>query len=324
MTNQFLFFPFTHITRNQLNTVLAFFPSFQYLPGLVDFKHHQALQELFEQGKIHPLFSSPEELVTVEQKVGQYLEWVRIHKGNEHSLKSLLKDNPYFTSDTDVTVIKSQIKGIKEDKGGDTAFLPDEPALQRNLLFLKMAQLCDEQNERIDLELKDLDTSRDTLISTLRGSESPLSDGKDRKTEGYKDLGLMMTRERIYAWSGCMVQKGALKQEEGRQPLFITTSEAVFDYLESNCQDVVNALDIDKIKVHENECENKNEWQHQFCDYLMRAIQGNGTRENELPEVNDRCSLSGQIKLNLFSGNDINKLFNCSDEQIPVCLIKLK
>jgi len=56
----------------------------------------------------------------------------------------------------------------------------------------------------------------------------------------------------------------------------------------------------------------------------MRAIQGNGTRENELPKVSDRCSLSGRIKLTLFSGNDINKLFNSSEKQIPVCLIKLK
>lgn len=327
MINQFLFFPFTHITRNQLNTILVFFPSFQYLPGLVDFKQHQALQELFEQGKIHPFFSSPEALVTVEQKIGHYLEWVRIHKGNEVNLRSLLKDSPYFTSDSDVTVIKSQIKRGEEDKGGDiaadTAF-PGEQSLQRNLLFLKMAQLCDEQNERIDLALKDLDTSHDTLMSTLHGLENPLSDGRDSKLEDDKDMGFMMTRERIYAWSECMAKKGVLKQEEGPQPLFITTSEAVFEYLESNCQDSINALDIDQIKVHENECENKSDWQHHFCAELMRVIQGNGTRKNDIPEVKDRCSLSGQIKLSLFSGNTINKLFNYSEKQISVCLIKLK
>ncbi|MBU8912306.1 MAG: hypothetical protein KOO65_13635 [Desulfobacterales bacterium] len=324
MTGQFLFFPFTHITRNQLDTILTFFPSFQYFPARMDFNHHQKLQELFEQGKINPLFSSPEELVAVEQKVRQYLEWGRIHKGNEVNLKSLLKDNPYFTSDSDMTVIKSQIKGIKEDKGNDIASLPGDPVLEHNLLFLKMAQLCDEQNERIDLQLKELDKSRDNLISALRGLDSPLSDDKNSKTQDYKDSGLMMIRERIYAWSGCMAQKDGLKHKEGLRPLFVTTSKAVFDCIESHCQKVVNALDIDKIKVHENECENKNEWQHHFCDYLMRVIQGTGIRGNEMPKVNDGCSLSGQIKLSLFSGNDINKLFNYSEKQIPVCLIKLK
>ena len=320
MTNKFLFFPFTHITQNQLNTILTFFPSFQYLTVSRDFKHHQMLQKLFEQGKINPLFLSPNESVTIELKVEQYLEWVRIHKGNEVNLKSLLKDSPYFTSDTNVTAIKSQIKGVKGDKWES---LKDESNLQSNLLFLKMAQLYDEQNEHIDLELKDLDKTRDKLFSTLRGLEIPLSEVQDSKIRDYKDLGAMMTRQRIYAWSGFISQKGLLEQE-GENPLFITTSEAVFDYLESICQDVVNALDIDKIKVHENECENRNKWQHQFCVGLMRAIQGEGNRENKLPKVNDRCSLSGQMKLSLFSGNDINQVFNCSEKQIPVCLIKLK
>jgi hypothetical protein len=76
--------------------------------------------------------------------------------------------------------------------------------------------------------------------------------------------------------------------------------------------------------VHENYCENKSEWQHQFCDYLMGAIQGDGNRKNDLPKVNDSCSLSGQMKLSFFSGSKINNLFNMSNEQIPVCLIRLK
>ena len=323
MINKYLFFPFTHITQKQLSTILAFFPSFQYFPGISDFKHHKVLQDLLDQGQVHPVFLSPEELEIVEQKVEQYQAWAQIHKGNEVNLKSLLKDNPYFTSDTNVTAIKSQIKGSKEDKADSGAVLSPGPALQHNLLFLKTAQLCDEQNERIDLKLKDLETSREDLISSLRGLESSLTVVQDSKMDANKDVGAMMTRERIYAWSGCMAQKGALDQE-GDGPLFITTSEAVFNYFESICQDFVNALDIDKIKVHENKCENKSEWQHHFCKYLMRAIQGNGTRENELPKVNDKCSLSGRIKLSLFSGDDINKLFNCSEKQIPVCLIKLK
>ena len=119
------------------------------------------------------------------------------------------------------------------------------------------------------------------------------------------------------------LSKEELKKEESR-PLFITTSEAVFKELESNCKDVVNALDIDKIKVHENECENKTEWQHHFYQYLMGAIQGDGNRKNQVQSATDKCSVSGQIKLHLFPGNGINKCFNMSDKHIPVCLIKLK
>jgi len=317
MTHSFLFFPFTHMTENQMNTILTFFSSFHYLPGSKDFKHNKTLQKLFKQGKVIPFFLSPHELEPVELKVKQYLEWAQIHRGNEVNLKSLLKANPYFTNDSDVTAIKSQIKGDIEE------VLPGESILQKDLLFLKMAQLCDVQNERIDLKLKDLDTNHDQLMSTLRGVESSLSEFATDKKDSRKDSGAMMPGERICAWSRCMTAKGGLKQGV-ESKVFVTTSEAVFDYLESNCKDVINALDIDKIKVHENECENKDEWQHQFCDYLMRAIQVDGNRENEPPKVNDKCSLFGQIKLSLFSGDNINQVFNCSGKQIPVCLIKLK
>jgi hypothetical protein len=320
MTHKIFFFPFTHISQDQLNTILTFFPSFHYLPVAGDLKQDPQLQKPVEQGKILPLFFSSKALLPVELKFEEYLAWARIHKGNEHNLKSLLKDNPYFTSDTNVTAIKSQIKGIKN---GSRMALPGESPLERALLFLKMAQLCDKQNESIDLELKNLDKTRDKLVSTLRGLESPPIEVENKKKGMFKDPGAMMTRERINAWFVCMAQKEELKKEESR-PLFITTSEAVFKELESNCKDVVNALDIDKIKVHENECENKTEWQHHFYQYLMGAIQGDGNRKNQVQSATDKCSVSGQIKLHLFPGNGINKCFNMSDKHIPVCLIKLK
>ncbi|NOX34263.1 MAG: hypothetical protein GXP56_11100 [Deltaproteobacteria bacterium] len=319
MINKIIFFPFTHITRDQLNIILAFFPSFHYFPASRDFKDNQTLFKLFEKGIIHPFFSSGKELDPVEQKLEEYLAWAGIHKGNEVNLKLLLKQAPYFTSDTYVTAIKSQIKGFKGDK---KVSLPGKTAMQHDLLFLKMAKLCDAQNERIDLELKNVDKTRDELVSTLRGLESPLSGTKGSKACDQRDPGAVMTRERIFAWSGCMAGKPG-PVEKGAPPLFVTTSEAVFDHLESNCKDVVNTLDIDKIKVHENECENKSRWQHHFCEYLMRAVQGDRNLENDLPEVNDACSFSGQIKLNLFSGNDIARLFNMPGGQVAVCLIKL-
>jgi hypothetical protein len=332
MTNKILFFPFTHITENQLSTILTFFQSFQYSPLNVDFGQDKTLDQLFKQGKITPWFSSLKELLPVEQKLEEYLAWAQVHKGSRVDLKSLLRDTPYFTSDTSVNSIRSQIKpDIEPDKGS----LPDKATLEQDLLFLKMAQLCDEQNESIDLELAKLDKTRDELVSTLRGIESFSSETLDingdiNKTDTediiipvQKDLGTMMTRERISSWSGCMAQKGGLTHDGGN-PLFITTSPAVFEYLESNCEDVVNTLDIDKIKVHENECENKNEWQNQIYNCLMNAIQGDDRPEEVLPKVNDNCSFSGQIKLSFFSGNDINNLFNLSNKQIPVCLIKLK
>jgi hypothetical protein len=98
----------------------------------------------------------------------------------------------------------------------------------------------------------------------------------------------------------------------------------VFDYLETISSDTINALDINPIKVHENECENKIGWQQQFFEQVIRAAKGDLDRQNHLPEVTDECSLSGQIKMSLFSGNNIHNLFHLKDKQIRVCWIRLK
>ncbi len=271
------------------------------------------------QGKIIPHFLSPETLASVEQKAEQFFEWARIHKGDELNLKSFLKDNPYFTSDSDVAAIKSQIRGNKKDGQGS---LSDDLSLQEDLLFLKMAQLYDEQKEGIDLELKDLTQTSDDLVSTLRGLEDFEEEINNTKPENYTDSGTIMARERILAWFRCMKAMKLLEQEEA-PPLFITTNREIFYYFESNCKDTINILDIDNIKVHGNRCENQDIWQDQFEGYLTGAIEGSGSKGNNLPEVNDRCSKRGQIKVCNFVGGDINKIFNLADKHISVCLIKL-
>jgi len=318
--NRYLFFPFTHITQNDLDTILTFLPQFHCLSISRDFKKNRVLHQMSNQGKIIPHFLSPEILVPVEQKIEQFFEWARIHKGDEQNLKLFLKDNPYFTSDSDVAAIKSQIRGNKKD-GQDS--ISNDLSFQKDLLFLKMAQLYDEQKEGIDLELKDLTQTSDNLVSTLRGLEDFEEEIKKTKPDNYTDSGTIMTRERILAWFRCMKAMKLLNQEEAA-PLFITTNREIFYYFESNCKDTINILDIDNIKVHGNRCENQDIWQDQFEDYLKGAIEGSGSHENNLPEMNDRCSKRGQLKVCNFVGGDINKIFNAADKHISVCLIKLK
>jgi len=317
--NRYFFFPFTHITQNDLDTILTFLPQFHCLSINRDFKKNRVLHQISNQKKIIPHFFSPETLAPVEQKAEQFFAWARIHKGDEHNLKSFLKDNPYLTSDSDVTAIKSQLRGNKKD-GQDS--LSDDLSFQKDLLFLKMAQLYDEQKEGIDLELKDLTQTSDALVSTLRGLENFEKEIKKTKPENYTDSGTIMTRERILAWFRCMKAMKLLNQEETAS-LFITTNREIFYYFESNCKDTINILDIDNIKVHGNRCENQDIWQDQFEGYLAGAIKGSGSHENKLPEVNDRYSKRGQIKVCNFVGGDINKIFNLADKHISVCLIKL-
>jgi len=315
-----LFFPFTHITRNDLETVLAFFSKFHCLSINRDFKDNKVLHKLFEQKKIFPHYLPSRILTPVEQKFEQYLDWVKMHKGNEHNLKLLLKENPYFTSDKDVTAIKSQIKRLKKDNNSS---MSHSSFLQDDLLFLKMAHLYDEQQEGIDLEFKGIDKISDKLISNLRGLENAEETIQNRRENVHTDSRSMMIQERVFAWFRCMAAIKTVNQENAAS-LFITTNDEVFSCFESNCKDMVNILDIDNIKVHENKCKNREIWQAEFNSYLTGILQADDDREKSMPEVNDRCCTAGQIKVCNFSGGDINHKFNVTDRQIFVCLIKLK
>lgn len=315
---QYIFFPFTHISQHQLRAVSVFFPEWYYLPLQHEKEDLPHIKAAVQAGELKRIPLSTEDLDTAKQKVLQYTQWAKIHKGNERNLKAILKDSAYFTSDTQVTAIKSQIKG-KLAKKADAAAQRREKAL----LFLSMAQMCDEQNEQIDLELKAVEKNRENLFSALLGSDDPIREISEGSSFTDTDAGLIMTRERITAWAGCMALAGEMN--DGQKPWFlVTTSPAVMDYLESNCSDVINALDIDQIKVHENNCSMKTKWQHQFCESLMQAVHGEGIREKDLPKITDSCVVSGQIKLCVFSGDFINELLKVSGKQIVVCLVNLK
>ncbi len=320
MTHRYLFFPFTHLTRIQLKTIFSFFPSMESLALEENYQNYPELEALNVQNKIKPWFLTAEESVQTEAHISQYLDWAKIHKGNEHNLKLLFKDNPYFTNDSDISAIKSQLKRSTDDRKEAKS---DRNLANQHRLFLKMAQLCDFQNESIDSQLKNIDQNRNKLFSSLRGieQEKDLDIGMIQP-DSIKDDSSIMAKERVAAWSSIMVEKGALSQD-GELPFFITTSVAVIEYLESNCDVVINALDLDQIKVHENDCENIKEWRHQLTQVLMDGIEAGRALEKQSFNITDNCRLEGQIKLYLFSGSGINRLFNRSEKQIPVCLVQI-
>ncbi|MBU1196012.1 MAG: hypothetical protein KKE62_00110 [Proteobacteria bacterium] len=319
MTSQYLFFPFTHVTQHQLRQVSAFFPQVSYLPLQHEDKDLPHIRTAVEAGQIKRIALPANHIDTARQNVLQYTQWAKIHKGNERNLKAIIKDSAYFTSDTHVSSIKSQIRGTHVDEKARISTSSPE----KDLLFLSMAQMCDEQNEQINLEFQAVEKNRGNLFAALRGPEDPMTDISQDFSCADTDAGLTMTGERIAAWAGGMALAGGMN-ENSKNCFLVTTSPGVMDYLESNCTDVINALDIDQIKVHENNCAMKTQWQHQFCESLMSAVHGEGIREKDLPTVTDRCEVSGKIKVCIFSGDLINDLLKTSGTQIVVCLVNLK
>jgi hypothetical protein len=312
-----MFFPFTHISKNQLTSVTAFFQTMGLLPLVPDFTADPLRHGLAEKGILNPLFSSAQALGEVEKQVQSYLDWARLHKGNERNLKSLLKEDPYFMDATGISSIQAQIKGGVKETGSDP-----KKEVQNPLLLLKFAQLLDAQNEGIDDELTALEQSKISLFSELTGGLSEKKSAINLEDSAYADPGRTMTRERVMAWFRYAGEKKIFNQTG--IPLLVTTSPAVLDYMVSQCEGVINALDIDCIKVHENGCERKSSWQQNFLQFLKETMTGKNSSGNTLPEADDTCCLSGRIKLCLFPEGGMKAFLNIPDQSIAVCLVHVK
>ena len=315
-----MFFPFAHISKNQLTSVTAFFQNMGLLPLVPDFASDPLRAVLTGKGILHPLFSSAQELGGVEKQVQSYLDWAKLHRGNEKNLKSLLKEEPYFMDATGLSSIQSQIKrGVKET-GSDP-----KKEVQNSLLLLKFAQLLDVQNEGIDDELTVLETSKNSLFSELTGEileKNFETFARLLEDSAYADPGRIMTKERVLSWFRYAGEKKIFQQPSA--PLLVTTSPAVLDFMVSRCEGVINALDIDSIKVHENDCEKKCSWQKNFSQFLKEIIAGKNSSGSVQPEADDTCHLSGRIKLCLFPEDGMKAFLNIPDQSIAVCLVQLK
>ncbi|WP_022668185.1 hypothetical protein [Desulfospira joergensenii] len=320
-----VFFPFSHISRSQLNTLLTIFSSFRCLPLVSRLDPDHPLAPMVEQGRVKPEFHSPEVLSLVDRQVRSFRDWAGMHKGNEKNLKSMLRDTPYFTDDSDLTRIQSQLRErVSKDSGQG---LDREQKSGRDLLlFLKFAGILDLENERIDDELKDLEKNRGALFSQLKGAEqdeSPPEPSGLVVTE--RDPGQVMTDSRIRSWCRVAMEKKIFQNRED-SILLVTTSPAVFDRLYPGSQDLINGLDIESIKVHEDGCSLRQKWQSDISEILEQGVRDRGFAGKDLPGSADGCRISAQIKLGIFpekaSFLDLTD-FNLAGKNIGVCLVRL-
>ena len=327
-----VFFPFSHLGKQQCRTLLTFFSRVRFLSMAAGATQESWLAELTDRGAVKPLFTSATDLAAIEARIQSYLEWVKIHRGNERNLKALLKDNPYFMDDSGLTGIKSQLhrrlhggqqSGVDAREDSDTA--ATDP-----LLFLKFAQMADAENEKIDAELQHLEKSRASLFSTLKGEAKMEIPGLPATAPS--DPGRSMTGARIRNWLGVARQRG-LFPGEGELPLLVTTSQAVFDRLESIFGEGINALDIDSIKVHEDGCEQKPQWQEHLSEALWSILETPAKWERKLPQAlyrdpggcsPEECHLTGRIKLAVFREPEGETGHGLGGKQVAACLVELK
>lgn len=308
-----IFFPFSHVSPEQIQTLTSFFTRVDFLNLNRDIPTDSELHCRIDQGNLNPIGMDTQRLVGIEKQVQSYVDWAQLHRGNEKNLKSLLQDTPYMTDEEGLTSIQSRIREAGADKRSNQA--PRDP-----LLFLKFAEIWDIQNQGIHDELQALETGTNSLFAELKGEvETPAPESVDTSQS---DPGSAMTGERIQAWAEAAAQMGLFRQG-GELPLLVTTSPESLEYLVSNTDQVINALDIKSIKVHENGCENKDLWHGEMNTILDAVITGETPSSTDMIGSSDLCCGAGQIRCCLLSGGKLNEILKTPGKQLAVCLVQL-
>ncbi|MBF0235604.1 MAG: hypothetical protein HQK65_21590 [Desulfamplus sp.] len=212
-----IFFPFTSLTEYDAKSILSFFETFSYLSTKSDdeltISEPEWFQTLWKQKKyVDPVTLTQEELNPILASIKSWTSWAEANYGKQTRsgyLQSIFRENPYFTSDTDIASIKSQIKkgisstfrtdgsedGISMSKSLDSskssksskALKSSKPldspgdinqylvhdksqeVFNHALLFLRFAMMTDLENESIDQQLSSIDLLETNLFSELKG-----------------------------------------------------------------------------------------------------------------------------------------------------------
>jgi hypothetical protein len=317
---EILFFPFSHVSETQQITLTAFFPQFVFLPLAPDLTQDPQMVPLMKHGTAVPVFSSETRLAQVSSQVSAWMNWASLHQGNEHNLKNLIRDNPYLTDHLGPAAIGSELRARM---AGTPQNCQDDSKQADPLLFSLIAKLTDAENETIDQAMAGLEKKRAGLFSELRGDSDPLS---SKAIQSQKpDPGAVMTLERIRSWAACARETHLFSALTPRA--FVTTSSAVFDQVAANGIRVINALDIDGIKVHEDGCVHQPDWHSRVLTLLSSLAAGPvdvSQARNMLAVMDDSCARTGRIQAQMVEGPDLEKKLNLPGTRLLICRVTLK
>ncbi|HKK99488.1 MAG TPA: hypothetical protein VJ943_04500 [Desulfotignum sp.] len=322
-----VFFPFSHVDKNQCRALTTVFPYFQYLPLAAGFSETSPMDFWVKKGVAMPVFTSNTRLKQVESEVAAWLDWAALHKGNQRNLKTLAQEGPCFVDDAQPGAIQSEL--LARIRQQDAGPLPTRAAAPADpLLFLKIAQLTDAHNAAIDAEIAGLELKQAAVFSELKGEKGELGAALPKTgLFSFRDPGEAMTQARIRAWAACAKEEKMFAN--GRPLLLITTSSAVFDHLATISTQAINALDIDCIKVHEDGCARKKEWQNHFLGMLEQVVTPSYPKKQApalkgLVQATDGCRVYARIQVGIFSGADLEKHTGLPGPNLVVCRVAVK
>jgi len=334
---QLFYFPFTHVPQQDRDVLGAFFKKVFYissdtwhgvpagqprggnrfappLHGEKDVpKETPGGEDEFE---LLPLSFPGEMRDQVMRSVADYRQWA-IHSGaGPGQLKSLVRKTPYFTSDTQVGAIRSQIRG-----GLSPETPRDAPSdeLMKALVFLCLAGERDEQSTSIDAALSTVNEKTHRLFSTLAGelptpspeenpgTDTPSSDPSLVSRENLADPGAVMTSSRLASWFRVFQEVG--DASPGDEPcVFITTSPAVLAFFEQIAPGGERLLDSGSLMVNKESSAQTRPLKEQVMAGIKAALSGPEQNLTHGDAVHGE-PWPGQLNIYLFKGTGIKEFF---------------
>ncbi len=308
-----IFFPFTHMQATDVKAISALFKSILFFPVSRQTEFEESIRHIKDKDFLLPVYAENKDFELVMHKVNEYRNWGELNKENKGNLKVFLQDKPYFTDDTAVAHIRGEI----ERNHKASSDLPSkEDSLLKNLMFLRLAKIYDLEKENLNSKFNSIKKDEQNLFSAIHGLDKEL----DKKR--VEDLGEYMTSERVRAWVEFFNNKNPFSAFD-TSLLFVTTSPAVMEYLMSVSKKKIKLLDIDSLKVHENKCENKNQWIEEFNKYVYDLVISGQQPLNISAERDDSCKLEVKIKLYLLQGDVISSFFQGVGQKVPICLVRV-
>jgi len=313
----FYFFPFTFMDGRQAKALSCFFNSVNVLDLHGGAVLPGPMAGLEARGCLARVCLDQDRLDRAEQKVRNYLDWAAVHKGNEKNLRALIRESVFFKDDSGVAAIRAGIRTGAAPRDKEPAIGPDSID---SLVFLKLADIHDRESRDIQMALDALDRENAALFAELKG-DGEMSPAVDQIQS--PEPGRIMTEKRIEAWLGAAVD--AEWFDQGGIPVLITTSRAVMDEFSAHGGKAINALDIDSIKVHENDCEFIKQ-RHLGIKAAIEQMARGLTPDFEKNYFEDaaRGAVNGRIQIRLFQGpGNMNLAEKNPGGQIGVCLVEL-
>ncbi len=329
-----IFFPFSHIDSCQKRTIEHFLPGCSYLSMNIEPCAPETSLPGHDTNTLEPVYFSTTEMQKIKQQVLSFQQWAAIHQGHKNSLKVFFDENPWLSDPDNTTGIISQIR--KSLPGQGNAPLPVKNSWMESLLILELFRMVDKENQSIHSRLQKAEQKQKALFAQLRGEILEETDQENQIRERchtqvpLQEPGAWMTEKRVFSWWNAAMHKDLFA---GTSPLIlVTTSPDVYTFCCQTRQVPTNALDIDPIKVHEDKCSRKEQWQMDFLQCLQDFLSGKDIDRKNLSVSCTRCSDSadtgtGYIRFQILS--EKQKLFlaqgNRAGQEKPIglCLMGL-